>query len=442
MHRRKFVPGALGPGMAGALALRRAGSGRRPGGAQTTRAVLGRGCHGPRHGGPLPRPPAEHAAHDARRLQRPHPALRQLLGQHGFHEHDDRRASRARSTARGPRRAARPRTTTAFPRPSGRPWRPRAGAVSCWSSPARGRASSPPPFPPAGARPLRARRHLSDPQRGDRRALQRQDRGHRLAAGRRSAARPQAHAGGPIRNPPPAGRRRRPPGCRRSKRRWDPGPRCWWLPPARATTPCWSTGRRTGRSSPVCAPARGPPGRRVTVRGAQASVRFQLLELTPDGKRLQVLQSAVCAAGGFSQPADLAGKLVERLGPLWSGSAIPPAASDPVLARRRGRSARGRHVGRQRRRARRRIVGLGLLPAQALAGGWRHARVPHPVRPLLPRLRPGRGEAVRGRVRAGLHQSGPDRGPAAGNRRTARRYRGGGGFRPRRRRQQHRVRHR
>ena len=67
----------------------------------------------------------------------------------------------------------------------------------------------------------------------------------------------------------------------------------------------------------------------VTVRGAEASVRFQLLELAPDGQSLQVLQSAVCAAGGFSQPAHLAGKLVERLGPLWSGSAIPPAASDP-----------------------------------------------------------------------------------------------------------------
>jgi hypothetical protein len=68
---------------------------------------------------------------------------------------------------------------------------------------------------------------------------------------------------------------------------------------------------------------------RVAVRGNEGVVRFQLLELAPDGKRLQVLQSAICASGGFSEPGDLAGKLVERLGPFWTGSAIPPSASDP-----------------------------------------------------------------------------------------------------------------
>ena len=68
---------------------------------------------------------------------------------------------------------------------------------------------------------------------------------------------------------------------------------------------------------------------RVRVKETDGAVRFQLLELRPDGKRLQLLQSDICALGGFSEPADLSAKLVERLGPFWTSSAIPPAADDP-----------------------------------------------------------------------------------------------------------------
>ncbi len=80
---------------------------------------------------------------------------------------------------------------------------------------------------------------------------------------------------------------------------------------------------------------------RVTVGGAEGLVRFQPLEIAPDGQRLQVLQSAVCATGGFSAPADLAGSLVEKLGPFWTGSAIPPAARDPFWRAGQAEAAEG-----------------------------------------------------------------------------------------------------
>ncbi len=86
------------------------------------------------------------------------------------------------------------------------------------------------------------------------------------------------------------------------------------------------------------------PWTRVSLTGGAAGtglVRFQLLELAPDGQRLQILQSAVCASEGFSQPAGLAAKLVERLGPLWAGSAIPANPNDPFWEAGEAEAAEG-----------------------------------------------------------------------------------------------------
>ncbi|MCP5115751.1 MAG: hypothetical protein GY953_33400, partial [bacterium] len=64
---------------------------------------------------------------------------------------------------------------------------------------------------------------------------------------------------------------------------------------------------------------------KTSVKGREGRVRFRLLDAHP----LQVLQSAVCAMDGFSNPPELAGQLVEKLGPGWIGSAIPPMPLDP-----------------------------------------------------------------------------------------------------------------
>ncbi|MCP5115520.1 MAG: hypothetical protein GY953_32235, partial [bacterium] len=64
---------------------------------------------------------------------------------------------------------------------------------------------------------------------------------------------------------------------------------------------------------------------KTSVKDREGRVRFRLLETDP----LQVVQSAVCAVDGFSQPPELAGQLVEKLGPGWIGSAIPPMPLDP-----------------------------------------------------------------------------------------------------------------
>jgi hypothetical protein len=76
-------------------------------------------------------------------------------------------------------------------------------------------------------------------------------------------------------------------------------------------------------------PGTWSPWKRVTIRGRPAMIRFRLLELTPDGQRLQLLQSAGCALDGFSEPETLASQLAGKLGPYWTGSAIPPTPHDP-----------------------------------------------------------------------------------------------------------------
>jgi hypothetical protein len=61
----------------------------------------------------------------------------------------------------------------------------------------------------------------------------------------------------------------------------------------------------------------------------QGMVRFRLLDLKPGGKGVQILRSAVCGVDNLSEPADLAGTLVKKLGPFWTDSAIPPTPLDP-----------------------------------------------------------------------------------------------------------------
>jgi len=69
--------------------------------------------------------------------------------------------------------------------------------------------------------------------------------------------------------------------------------------------------------------------------------RYRLLELSPDGKRLQLLESPTCALDGFSEPGHLAGELSKTVSPIWSGSAIPPAPDDPFWEIGEAESAEG-----------------------------------------------------------------------------------------------------
>ncbi|HUT74973.1 MAG TPA: alkaline phosphatase family protein [Armatimonadota bacterium] len=65
------------------------------------------------------------------------------------------------------------------------------------------------------------------------------------------------------------------------------------------------------------------PGR----SGAQpASLRFKLLELSPDGKRLRLLRSAVYPTTGFTEPAALASELVQAVGPYFEHAAMTQSA--------------------------------------------------------------------------------------------------------------------
>ena len=61
----------------------------------------------------------------------------------------------------------------------------------------------------------------------------------------------------------------------------------------------------------------------------EAACRFFLLEVAPGGERIQILGSAGCALEHFSDPDDLSASLVKKLGPFWTGSAIPPTPTDP-----------------------------------------------------------------------------------------------------------------
>ena len=55
-----------------------------------------------------------------------------------------------------------------------------------------------------------------------------------------------------------------------------------------------------------------------------ASVRFKLMELTPDGKNLKLYRSQVTYANGFTYPDDLAAELIERFGPYQEHASMTP----------------------------------------------------------------------------------------------------------------------
>ena len=62
-------------------------------------------------------------------------------------------------------------------------------------------------------------------------------------------------------------------------------------------------------------------------RTQRASVRFKLLELSPDGGQLKLYRSQVTYADGFTQPAELAAELLERFGPYQEHASMTPYTS-------------------------------------------------------------------------------------------------------------------
>ncbi len=59
----------------------------------------------------------------------------------------------------------------------------------------------------------------------------------------------------------------------------------------------------------------------------QASVRFKLIELSPDGKDLKLYRSQVTYADGFTYPDDLAADLISRFGPYQEHASMTPYTS-------------------------------------------------------------------------------------------------------------------
>ena len=63
---------------------------------------------------------------------------------------------------------------------------------------------------------------------------------------------------------------------------------------------------------------------RIDGRDQAASVRFKLMELTPDGKALKLYRTQVTYADGFTQPDGLAPELIERFGPYQEHASMAP----------------------------------------------------------------------------------------------------------------------
>ena len=63
---------------------------------------------------------------------------------------------------------------------------------------------------------------------------------------------------------------------------------------------------------------------RIDGRSQTASVRFKLLELSPDGGRLKLYRTQVTYADGFTYPDDLAHDLIERFGPYQEHASMTP----------------------------------------------------------------------------------------------------------------------
>ena len=65
----------------------------------------------------------------------------------------------------------------------------------------------------------------------------------------------------------------------------------------------------------------------IDSRKQDASIRFKLMELTPDGKNLKLYRSQVTYADGFTAPDDLAAELIERFGPYQEHASMTPYTS-------------------------------------------------------------------------------------------------------------------
>ena len=67
----------------------------------------------------------------------------------------------------------------------------------------------------------------------------------------------------------------------------------------------------------------------VNDRPVPGSFKFKLLELSPDGKRMRLYRSMVSAVNGWTHPPELAGELIDRIGPYhegWENSPMEMAA--------------------------------------------------------------------------------------------------------------------
>ncbi len=66
---------------------------------------------------------------------------------------------------------------------------------------------------------------------------------------------------------------------------------------------------------------------RIDGHGQRASVRFKLLELSPDAQNLKLYRTQVTCTDGFTTPDDLAGDLIERFGPYQEHASMVPYTS-------------------------------------------------------------------------------------------------------------------
>ena len=66
---------------------------------------------------------------------------------------------------------------------------------------------------------------------------------------------------------------------------------------------------------------------RIGGREQRASVRFKLLNLTPDGRYLKLYRSQVTYADGFTFPDELASELIDRFGPYQEHASMTPYTS-------------------------------------------------------------------------------------------------------------------
>ncbi len=65
-------------------------------------------------------------------------------------------------------------------------------------------------------------------------------------------------------------------------------------------------------------------------RGQRASLRFKLMELSPDGRSLKLYRTQITYADGFTRPRELAGDLVSRFGPYQEHASMIPYRQDMV----------------------------------------------------------------------------------------------------------------